>query len=237
MIVVSVKKLIVVLSIIVVCGFSILIYDYETKTAVPNTELTVVLDAGHGGIDSGVTGINTGAKESDLNLEIVKLLKKSFENAGVNVVLTRTGANSLSSGIAGSFKKDDFKKRKEIIDKSNAVLVISIHQNFYSSKMRRGSQVFFNSDNESSIAFAKAVQNSLNYGINAPRNGREYIALAGNYYILKCTSVAAIIVECGFLSNPIDDALLSTPEFQQELAYYILTGSLNYLVKCTQQNT
>ena len=76
----------------------------------------VVLDAGHGAPDGGVVGTNTGVLESDLNLKMVKILQNYLENAGVKVVLTRKNKYALSGGAKG-FKKEDFKLRKEIIEK------------------------------------------------------------------------------------------------------------------------
>lgn len=230
MIVIKCKKL---LLFSLACLVSLLcaLSTYLTVSALsPRPSTVIVLDAGHGGADGGVTGRNTGVKESDLNLAIAKIIKKKLERQGYAVVLTRKTEDGLYKSLSGSFKSEDFAERKKIIEQANASLVISIHQNFYSSPARRGTQVFYNPDNDGSIAFARSMQTSLNDGVNAPYNGRSFSALKGDYFITKCTDAPAIIIECGFLSNPQDEALLQTEEFCNELAYHIASGVTAYLV-------
>lgn len=195
----------------------------------PKPTATVVIDAGHGGVDGGVTGRQTGVKESDLNLAVAKVLKQQLEEANINVVLTRSTKNALYETVIGSFKRKDFERRKEIIEKAVPDAVISIHMNFYRSASRRGSQVFFNSANPSSRALGEFVQDSLNTSINRPYANRDFAALAGDYYIINCTDYASIIVECGFLSNPQDEALLIDEEYRTTLSYHIMSGILSYL--------
>ena len=90
----------------------------------------VVIDAGHGGIDGGVTGRQTGIKESDVNLAVSFLLKDVFEDAGFSVVLTRKTEHGLASDGGLWTKKADMRKRREIVQNASADLVLSIHQNF-----------------------------------------------------------------------------------------------------------
>ena len=113
------------------------------KTAAQALRLTVVIDAGHGGIDGGVSGKVTGTKESDINLAISRCLQKEFEDAGVLVVQTRLSEAGLYGTTAKGYKKRDMKKRAEIINAASPALVISVHQNFFSLSSRRGAQVFF----------------------------------------------------------------------------------------------
>lgn len=189
----------------------------------------VVLDAGHGTPDGGVVGTNTGVLESDLNLDMVKILKNYLENAGVKVVLTRKNKNALSSGTKG-FKKEDFKLRKEIIDRENPDAVISIHMNFYKAQpSRRGAQVFYDAKNPHSLPLAMTLMQKINNEINKKYGGREYTALSGDFYIINSVSVPAAIVECGFLSNAEDEKLLISDEYKNEFCYHLFSGVMQYL--------
>ncbi len=192
-----------------------------------STSLKIVVDAGHGGIDGGVTGKN-GAKESELNLSISVKLKSVLEEAGFEVVLTRKTSAGLYGTTMKGFKKRDMQKRKEIIQSAKPNLVLSIHQNFYPSSVARGGQVFYSEIQTESKVLAGCLQNSLNalyqkQGVK-PRNEKK-----GEYYILECTSYPSVIIECGFLSNSSDEALLSSNDFQRKIAGSIASGVLSYL--------
>ena len=190
----------------------------------------IVLDAGHGGIDGGVVGVNSGVKESDINLKVVKKLEKYFSGAGFNVVLTRTSEAGLYGLATKSLKKKDMLKRKEIINESEPVVVVSVHMNKYSSPSRRGAQVFYKKSDERAKTLANCVQNSFNSMEQAVRTCNPLI---GDYYILNCSEIPSVIAECGFLSNPEDEALLITDEYQDDLAYAIFKGVVDYLAQET----
>ena len=186
---------------------------------------TVVLDAGHGGVDPGVLGVQTKVKESDLNLMIVRELQEDFENAGFAVVLTRTDEGGLYGLPTEGFKKRDMQKRKEIIESAAPRLMISVHQNnFVSDRSRRGGQVFYNGESEEGKALADSIQSRLN-----ALGGCAYSALKGDYYMLNCTQYTSVIVECGFLSNAEDEKLLTSKSYREQLAYEIFTGTLAFL--------
>lgn len=187
---------------------------------------TIVIDAGHGGIDEGVHGITTGVSESELNLIIAKELRKFCSEAGFNVVMTRSTSGGLYGIKSPGFKSRDMKERKRIIRESGADMVISIHMNNYTSSARRGAQVFYS--NNASKDLAKEIQRVINLNINSPLVGRNLRELYGDYYILQCTDAPSVIIECGFMSSPEDEKLLLLPEYQKELAYYIFTGIMNY---------
>ena len=186
---------------------------------------TVVIDAGHGGIDAGVLGISTRTKESEINLYIAKYLRGYFADAGFNAVLTRTTQGGLYGTTSKGFKMRDMKKRKEIIEKNNADMVISIHQNYCPVPSRRGATVFYDKDSESGKAFAECIQKSLN---EMKECVKQNSPLVGDYYMLKCTSNPSVLVECGFLSNSLDEALLITAEYQKAVAYAIFKGAVAF---------
>ncbi len=186
----------------------------------------IVLDAGHGGIDAGVCGVNTKVKESELNLSVVKKLENYLVGAGFSVVLTRSSDAGLYGMATGGFKKKDMLKRKEIIEAAKPTLVVSVHMNKYSLSSRRGAQVFYKEQSEDSKILAENLQKSFNEMETA---ARECSALAGDYYILNCTDYPSVIAECGFLSNPEDEALLITEEYQDKISYAIFKGIVGYL--------
>lgn len=184
----------------------------------------VVIDAGHGGIDAGVRGKVSGVKESEINLAIAYRLRDFFEGAGFCAVLTRKSQAGLYGLPTSGFKLRDMQRRREIIEESGADMVISVHQNFYSDGARRGAQVFFSPDSTSGKKLAECIQNSL----NAMEGAAEHSPLAGDYYMLRCTYAPSVIVECGFLSNAEDEALLNTAEYRRQIAYAIFAGAVSY---------
>ncbi len=186
---------------------------------------TIVLDAGHGGIDQGSSGVKTGVQEGEINLQIVKKLETYLLSGGFNVVLTRTSSNGLYGMATSNRKKKDMQKRKEIIENANPNLVVSVHLNEYSVSTRRGAQVFYKKGDDLSKSLAENIQSKFN---SLNKHVKDYSALTGDYYILNCTNYPSVIAECGFLSNPEDEALLISEEYQNELAQSIYQGIISY---------
>ncbi len=187
--------------------------------------IVVVIDAGHGGIDAGVRGKNSGVKESDINLAVARELAGCFKAAGFSAVMTRKSQAGLYGLPTKGFKLRDMKRRREIIEECGADMVISVHQNFYSDSARRGAQVFFRKGSEGGKQLAVSVQNSLN-GMEGMRSADP---LVGDYFMLECTQSPSVIVECGFLSNAQDEELLLDGDYRHQLAYAIFCGAVEYL--------
>lgn len=185
----------------------------------------IALDAGHGGIDPGVLGSGSGVKESDVNLKIVQKLQSLFADAGFGVVLTRKNQGGLYGLPTQGYKRRDMEKRREIIQKAQPNLVISVHQNnFLADRTRYGGQVFFREGDENSVAFAECIQFRLN-----SLSGRDVSALKGDFFMLECTDAPSVLVECGFLSNAREEQLLITDEYQNKIAEAIFQGTIAYL--------
>lgn len=193
-----------------------------------SSKIKVVLDAGHGGKDGGVSGINTHVKESELNLKVVKKLEKYLISAGIKVVLTRSSEAGLYGVATSNLKKKDMQKRKEIINNAKPNLVVSVHMNKYSVSTRRGAQVFYKKGDENGRSLALKIQNSFNI---MPEASRDCSVLTGDYYILNCSNYPSVIAECGFLSNPEDEALLITDAYQDNIAYAIFKGIVDYFAQ------
>ena len=219
-------KIFISIVLIIALSFSITfcLYNITTTNAEPKFNYTIVVDAGHGGRDAGTSGINTGVKESDLTLAISKKLQNYLTDFGFNVVMTRETQDGLYSENAKNYKKDDMAKREKIINKHNADMIISIHLNSFPAISEKGAQAFFEDCNEESIQLSNAIQNQL---INNLPNARKS-ANKGDYYILKTKNVPCSLIECGFLSNPEEEALLTTQEYQQKVAYAIFCGIIEY---------
>lgn len=193
-----------------------------------SSKIKVVIDAGHGGVDGGVSGITTGIAERELNLLVAKKLENYLVSAGITVVLTRNSSAGLYGVATSNLKRKDMQKRKEIIEKAKPNLVVSIHMNKYSISTRRGAQVFYKKNDENGKLLANSIQESFNLMPEAPRSCN---ALIGDYYILNCTLYPSVIAECGFLSSPEDEALLITDEYQSSIAYAIFKGIATYFAK------
>ena len=210
------------------CALSCIAVSATPKASVGNTR-TIVIDAGHGGIDVGTVGVVTGNKESDLNLIVSRCLEQNLSAIGFATTMTRTDENGLYGNESPGFKRRDMLKRAQIIGDAAPSLVISIHMNKYLSPSRRGAQVYFQKGDETSRVLANVLQSALNAEINLPEGGRAFEAISGDFYVCKTSPCPAVIIECGFLSNPIEDRLLATHSYRQRLANVIKNGICEYL--------
>lgn len=194
----------------------------------------LVLDAGHGGFDPGKVGIN-GALEKDINLSIVKKLQILLEEEGFIVYLTRDTDALLAPVNSNSKKKDDMIARIEMIKELNPFFTISIHQNSFTDSSASGPQVFYYKESEKSATMAQVIQDVLNTQL-APTKKRSPQANT-NYYLLTRTPTPTVIVECGFLSNPIEADLLTQEEYQSRIANAVFLGILSYYEASTSNQT
>lgn len=200
----------------------------QTVSTLAQEGMRIVVDAGHGGVDGGVTGKITGVKESDVNLGISHKLCEVLTDMGFEVTLTRKTEAGLYGTATKGFKKRDMLKRKEIIQKADPDMVISVHQNFYAAKTVRGGQVFYAKDRAESKALAVALQGRLN-GLYKEYGVKERKESVGNYFMLECHDSPSVIVECGFLSNVADEELLVSETGQRKIAETIAAGVVVYL--------
>ena len=199
---------------------------YVTSLQVENkSRACVVIDAGHGGSDPGKVGINNQL-EKEINLKIAEILKDFLQAEGIEVVMTRESDAGLYDEGASNKKVQDMKRRLEIIEKADPVIVVSIHQNSYHEEYVKGAQVFYYTTSESSRQLAEVIQEQLRS--LDPDNRREEKG-KDRYYLLKKTSKPIVIVECGFLSNREEAEKLSSALFQEKMAWNIHMGIMKYL--------
>jgi len=186
----------------------------------------VVIDAGHGGNDPGKIGID-GTLEKDINLQIAYRLKKYLEASDVKVVLTREDDNGLYTEKDSRKKMADMSKRCEIINDVSPALTVSIHQNSYHQENVFGGQVFYYKKSDKGKELAEILQSRFDYVL-----GEKNTRLAkpnDNYYLLLHVRTPIVIVECGFLTNWKESALLNSPDYQDRLAWTIHMGVMEYL--------
>lgn len=185
----------------------------------------IVIDPGHGGYDPGKIGIN-GELEKDINLEISLKLKELLEKQGFTVIMTRTTDESLCSEDVKSKKASDMAKRIEIVNEANPELMISIHQNSYTSESVKGAQVFYYSGSEEGKRFAEELQEIIK--VRVDENNKRMAKENDSYYVLLRVKCPAVIVECGFLSNWEEATKLCDDVYQEKMASAICDGIVNY---------
>lgn len=188
----------------------------------------IVVDAGHGGRDPGVVGVND-VKEKDVNLSIAEKLKICLEEAGYEVLLTRDDDYGLYEEGTQNMKRQDMINRVNLIDEANPMLTISIHQNSYPDEKVCGPQVFYHEQSEEGRKIAGTIQMSLNESleISKPRETKSNVS----YYLLKEVKTPIVIVECGFLTNPAEAILLQNEEYQQKIAEAVTNGLIQFVRK------
>lgn len=199
----------------------------QNGTFIP--ERTIVIDAGHGGIDGGATSC-TGVLERDINLEIALKLDDVLHLLGYHTVLTRTTQDSVATegNTIAAQKVSDMKNRLNMVNSIKNPIFISIHQNYFGNSKYHGAQVFYGNGNESK-ALASILQASFIQTIN-PESKRGIKSGAG-IYLLEKLNCPAVLIECGFISNQDEEQLLRTDAYQNEICAIIATAIRTYTVQ------
>ncbi|MCH5160412.1 MAG: N-acetylmuramoyl-L-alanine amidase [Clostridiales bacterium] len=213
------RTLIIILSVVIAIVAVVATAAAVITAARADNGITIVIDAGHGGIDGGVVGVKTGTKESDINLSISNYLMKYFKDAGYNVVMTRNDSGAAMSGLKYN-KREDMRARRDVVERAAPDLVISVHCNSYPQGSVNGAQAFYSSGASVGKQYAEVLQSYFNDTLNSkPRS-----AAVGDYYILNCTEYPSVLCECGFLSNAQEEAKLTTASYQEKVAYTIFSA-------------
>jgi len=195
----------------------------------PRRIRTVVVDPGHGGIDGGAVGIG-GIVEKNLNLEIALKLRDILLTNGYQVVMTRDSDRSIhSSGQSIAEQKRSYMgNRLKLMESTANSLVVSIHQNTFEDSKYSGAQMFYGKVNEESRFLAEAIQKR--FVSNLQKDNKRQIKEAGkDLYLMYHVKTPIVLVECGFLSNPIESALLSDDTYQNKVAFTVFSGIMDYL--------
>ena len=201
----------------------------HTSADIDDDRITVIIDAGHGGEDGGAEV--DGVLEKDINLSIADKLADTLRLCGVRVTEIRDEDISVYDDSAQSLREkkvSDLKHRVEIVNGSENNILVSIHQNKFDNSAYSGAQVFYSSNNDKSRVLAESIRNSV-VSLLQNDNTRELKPANSDIYLLDNATVPAVIVECGFLSNDEERAKLLDSGYQNEMAYSIAMGVLEYI--------
>ncbi len=231
------KRIIVGLAIVIAFVVSVYVVDKKSQEAyknMPVTNKTIILDAGHGGIDPGTMSNDQNIKEKDINLAITLKLKEMLESNGALVFLTREEDVSLyeESGNKTIREKynENLRNRKEIIKQTNSDLFISIHMNALQGVAQAskyyGAQTFYPEKDEDSKRIAELLQSEFKRVVDETNN-RE-IKSSNDIYLLKENEIPSVLIECGFLSNDKEAKFLTEEKYQDKIAWAMYIAIQRY---------
>jgi len=182
-------------------------------------ENTIVIDAGHGGEDGGATSC-AGIVESQYNLEIALRLNDLFHLPGHQTVMIRTTDTSVytKGGTIALKKVSDLRERVRVVNDTEDALLVSIHQNNFSDSRYSGAQVFY-APTEGSELLAKQLQAAFVSALNPGSNRKS--KRSSSVYLMEHIDCTGVLVECGFLSNPEEEAKLRSGDYQKKVCCVI----------------
>lgn len=193
----------------------------------PERSHVIVIDAGHGGEDGGAVSC-TGAMESHINLQIALRLEDLCHLMGYKTHMIRTDdvAVYTEGKTIASKKASDLRQRARTVNQIQGAVLISIHQNIFPDGRYSGAQVFY-AGTEGSENLAQILQMQFITALQ-PSNNRK-IKPADSIYLMQNIQKPGVLVECGFLSNPEEEALLRDPQYQKKLCCVIVSGLSEYI--------
>lgn len=201
---------------------------YKTAAiSVDEPTRTIVIDAGHGGMDGGAVA-DDGTLEKDLNLALAKTVERLLISLGANVEMTRSEDVMYAEPSSPHKKLDDLTARIKTTEGAGDAVFVSIHMNKFPVQKYSGLQVYYSKNNDESRALADALQNAAAAYIS-PENTRQPKAAGDGIYIMSHLNCPAVLIECGFLSNPDELALLKTEEYRNKLAAVIAVTVMEYI--------
>ncbi|AGB40685.1 N-acetylmuramoyl-L-alanine amidase [Halobacteroides halobius DSM 5150] len=190
----------------------------KSKPTTSQLKRTIIIDAGHGGVDPGTH--KNGVLEKNINLAIAKKLANFLSRGNFNLIMTRT-----EDRLYQDDRNKDIRHRVKVANQNKADLLVSIHVNSFPSSSSFGGQTFYASDDKQGKKLAAAIQKQL-IAIQ-PQNHRQI--KSASYYLLKKTKIPAVIIEVGFISNSQDRNRITNPKKQEKIARAIGKGVINYL--------
>ena len=226
----DVLPLLAALVLVVLCFVLPPIYadEAEPVTAEAETTRVLIIDAGHGGEDGGATTAE-GVPESGINLAIAQKLEALAGLCGVESVMTRESQDinyPESASTTAQRKQADQKARIELINAQSDAVLISIHQNFFPTAQPSGCQVLYGKP-EGSRELGELTHKNLTEAL-CPTSRRVAAPISEDIYLMRSAKCTSILVECGFLSNPSEAALLQTEDYQLKISALLLASYLQY---------
>ncbi|MTI71157.1 MAG: N-acetylmuramoyl-L-alanine amidase CwlD [Firmicutes bacterium] len=228
--VVIINKKILLLILFIIISITIILNNNEKVLPtmyLPITDKVIAIDAGHGGFDPGAIG--SKKHEDDINMEIVLRLRRLIEQGGGVVILTREediGLNTEKSKTYRQKKNEDLRNRRILINNSEADVFLSIHLNSFPQSKYYGAQTFYKKGCESSKILAKLIQQEFRNVLD--KNNKRRPQARDSVYIIREAESPAVLVECGFLSNPNEERLLNQDKYQEKVAWAIYVGLVKY---------
>lgn len=225
-------SLLLTLASLLFCGIEVFFNNRKNTDADALSEktVTVILDPGHGGEDGGAVGAGD-VYEKDLNLAIAKEVESYLKMNGISVICTR------NEDILLYDRNVDYKGRKKMLDLAarlkisreteNSVFV-SIHMNAFPQTQYSGLQVYYSPNDDTSADLAALIQNNTK-SLLQPTNTRKIKPASSNIYLLDRITTPAVLVECGFLSNAEECALLSDAEYRQKLSLILANAIAQFV--------
>lgn len=234
MIVINKKRLLNILGMVFISLFAFsfqIAKEEKTKETVslPVSNKVIVIDAGHRSSRWAVQWAHHGATEAQTNLKIALKLQTLLEQSGSTVILTRSDENAIydiDKNTLREKKISDIRNRVKIGNESSADIFVSIHLNKIPQSQYDGWQTFYKTNDEKSMKLAKSIQTNLNDAIQ--KENKRVAMKLDTVYIMKHVEIPISIVECGFLSNPDEEELLLSDEYQNKLAWGIYNGIIDY---------
>ena len=213
------KQIVFTLFILLFISIVFAIKEYIPVVATPVTNRTIIIDPGHGGGDPGAIG-DRGSLEKDINLNIALKLQQFIEQNGGITLMTR-----VEDEMLGGNKRDDMKIRKKLREENSGDIFVSIHLNSFPEEGCKGAQTFYAGNEESKELAEKIQKNMVKFlDENNPRIAKKLT----DVYLLKNVNIPSVIVECGFLSNSLEEKLLMDKEYQSKVAFSIYSGLMEY---------
>ncbi|RDY25936.1 N-acetylmuramoyl-L-alanine amidase CwlD [Romboutsia weinsteinii] len=205
----------------------------EVIQYMPVTNKTIVLDAGHGGIDPGALTKDKSTNEKDVNLAITLKLRALLESSGGVVILTREDDSSLYTEEGNKTIRqkynENLKNRRKIIQESNADMFVSIHLNAFEQSKYYGAQTFYPKGKEDSKQLSEFIQAELKRVVDS--NNNRKVKPRDDIYLLKENEIPSVLIECGFLSNEKEAKLLIDEKYQDKIAWAIYVGIQKYFTE------
>jgi len=204
---------------------------HSAQTFLPlNPGYQLILDAGHGGLDGGAVA-EDGTAEAAINLAVTLKTQSLMKFFGIDAMLTRTDENSLDFDPTASIKANknaDLHARLAIAQANPQLPFLSIHLNKFEQEKYYGAQVFYSPNSEKSQVLSKCLQDSMRSVLD-PSNDRRSKIAPNTVMLMQKIPAPAVTIECGFLSNRKEAALLQQDAYQSKIAISILHGYINYV--------
>lgn len=195
--------------------------------------LTIILDPGHGGIDGGAVGMD-GTLEKDLNLELAARTAELLRSMGYTVLLTREEDVLLGEGSKGHLKAADLQYRLKLANAQENALLVSIHMNKFPLESCNGIQIYYSKNHKDGVLLAEEIRSLVKDF--QKENQREIKKADSSIYLLDRATLPAVLIECGFLSNSTECALLKDPIYQKKLSILIASAICTYEEQTAQKD-